>query len=175
MSFNRAAALTTALTLTACGSTVVEPPPAAAGDAAFTAGDVTFAPPRPADRAADPMDPAGGVAVRLGQPYTPVPEGPWALPEGDHSGVLAELQHNAGYLERCWQSRASEARTGSIVIHAHIGADGLVAGQCVTEDGVGDQELLRCANDLIAMGRYPQHDEESVDVVIPFHFGGGAG
>ena len=180
MSFNRAAVLTTALTLTACGSTVVEPPPAAAGDVAVTGevaavGDVAFAPPRPADRAADPMDPAGGVAVRLGEPYTPVPEGPWALPEGDHSGVLAELQHNAGYLERCWQSRASEARTGSIVIHAHIGADGLVTGQCVTEDGVGDRELLQCANDLIAMGRYPQHGEESVDVVIPLHFGGGAG
>lgn len=174
MSFNRAAVLITALTLTACGSTVTEPPPAAAGDVAAV-GDVAFAAPRPADRPADPMGRAGGVELRLGQPYTPVPEGPWALPEGDHSGVLAELQHNAGYLERCWQSRASEARAGSIVIHAHIGADGLVAGQCVTEDGVGDQELLRCANDLIAMGRYPQHDEESVDVVIPFHFGGGAG
>lgn len=168
MSFNRAAVLITALTLTACGSTFAEPPPAAAGDAAF-------APPRAAYRAADPMDPAGGVEVRLGEPYTPVPEGPWALPEGDHSGVLAELEHNAGYLERCWQSRASEARTGSIVIHAHIGADGLVTGQCVTEDGVGDRELLQCANDLIAMGRYPQHGEESVDVVIPLHFGGGAG
>lgn len=176
MSFNRAAVLITALTLTACGSTVTEPPPAAAGDVAAV-GDVAFAAPRPADRPADPMGraPAGGVELRLGQPYTPVPEGPWALPEDDHSGVLAELQHNAGYLERCWQSRASEARTGSIVIHAHIGADGLVTGQCVTEDGVGDRELLQCANDLIAMGRYPQHGEESVDVVIPLHFGGGAG
>lgn len=175
MNLQRALALTTALTLTACGSSVAEPPPAAAADAAFTAGDVTFAPPRPADRPADPMGPAGGVAVRLGAPYTPVPEGPWALPEGDHSGVLAELQHNAGHLERCWQSRAREARPGSIVIHAHIGADGLVTGQCVTEDTVGDRELLQCANDLIAMGRYPKLGDEPVDVVIPLHFGGGAG
>ena len=182
MSFNRAAVLITALTLTACGSTVTEPPPAASGDVAITgevaaAGDVAFAAPRPADRPADPMGraPAGGVELRLGEPYTPMPEGPWALPEGDHSGVLAELQHNAGYLERCWQSRASEARAGSIVIHAHIGADGLVTGQCVTEDTVGDPELLRCANDVIAMGRYPTPGEETANVVIPFHFGGGAG
>ncbi|MBK6579796.1 MAG: hypothetical protein IPG17_27150 [Sandaracinaceae bacterium] len=61
------------------------------------------------------------------------------------------------------------------MIHAHIGADGLVAGQCVTEDTVGDQELLKCANDVIAMGRYPTAGEETVNVVIPFHFGGGAG
>jgi hypothetical protein len=181
MSFVRAASFTTALMFTACGSTVAEPPPAAAGDAAFAepppAGDVAFAAPRPADRAADPMGPApaAGVEVRLGAPFTPVPEGPWALPEGDHSGVLAELQHNAGHLERCWQSRASEARAGSIVIHAHIGADGLVTGQCVTEDTVGDRELLQCANDLIAMGRYPKLGDEPVDVVIPLHFGGGEG
>ena len=183
MSFARTTALAAALTLTACGSTAAAPPTTGANDGAFAAppptgaNDGAFAAPRPTDRAADPMGPApvSGLDLRLGAPFTPAAEGPGALLPRDQSGVLAELQYNAGHLQRCWQVRASAARPGTIVIHAHIGADGLVAGQCVTEDTVGDPELLQCANDLIAMGRYPTLGDETVDVVFPLHFGGGAG
>ncbi|MEY3212282.1 MAG: hypothetical protein RIT28_2763 [Pseudomonadota bacterium] len=196
MSLLRAASFTTALTLTACGSTVAEPPPTAAGDVAFVepspaaagdatfveppptaAGDVAFAAPRAADRAADPMVQAPGTCgdLGLGEPFTPIGDGVGMMLQQDQPAVLAELQHNAGHLQRCWQSRSSEARAGKIVIHAHIGADGLVRGQCVTEDTVGDRELLQCANDLVAMGRYPKLGDETVDVVIPLHFWGGEG
>lgn len=177
MSFARTTALTAAITLGACASTAAGRPPTGASDGAFAApGPDAFAAPRPPHRAADPMDPApGGAEVSLGTPFTPAAEGPGVLLSREPSGVVGELRYNAGHLQRCWERRASAARPGTIVIHAHIGADGLVDGQCVTEDTIGDRELLRCANDLIAMGRYPEHGEESVDVVFPLHFSGGAG
>ena len=174
MSFVRLTALSIALT--ACGSFAAEPPPSG-DDAPAAPSPSEFAAPRPIDRAADPMAPAsaGQPQLRLGLPFTPAGEAPTVSPQRDAPDVLAELQHNAGYLQRCWQGRAGAARSGSIVIHAHIGADGLVQGQCITADTVGDGELVRCANDVIAMGRYPKLGDGTVDVVFPFHFGGGAG
>lgn len=136
-----------------------------------------FAAPRPVDRDADPIRPTpmGGAAVRLGAPYTPIAESPGVLRGRDPAEVLAELEYNAGHLQRCWEARAKEVRAGTIVIHAHLDPNGLVSGQCVGEDPIGDAQLLRCANDLIAMGRYPELEDGSEGVVFSFHFDGGNG
>lgn len=189
MTFARITPLLASLALASCATGAAEPHVAASSAsgaryyAAFTpegaSGQAQFAPPRAPDRAADPMSPASA-AVRLDLPFAPGPEGPGvALPE-EQPGVLAELQFNAGHLQRCWMRRAGAVSGGSIVIHAHISTEGTVEGQCTTEDTVGDPELLRCASDLVAMGRYPRLGDETIDVVFPFHFGdaaagGGAG
>jgi hypothetical protein len=170
MSFARATALITTLFLAACGSTAAEPSTAVASPGAF-------APPRHPDRAADPLSPgpAGQAELRLGAPFIQDAEVPGVPLPREQPGALAELEHNAGHLQRCWQRRAGAARSGRIVIHAHLGADGLVQGQCITEDTIGDAELRQCANDLIAMGRYPALGAGTVDVVFPLHFGEEAG
>lgn len=139
------------LLVSACVSRAAEP----------AAAPVAFAPQRAADRAPDPVlaGADGRVSVTVG-----------ALdrqPEID--GFIAELERNAGHLQRCWDARAAVASAGDIVIHFHVGPDGAVVEQCVSEDTVGDAEVRRCANDLIAMGRYPARSE-TVDVVVPLRF-----
>ncbi len=140
-------------------------------------GPMVFAPPRPVGRAADPLrpSPVGGAALRLDAALPSVAEGPGVRWGRAPAGVQAELDFNAGHLQRCWEARANEARSGAIVIHAHLDANGLVSGQCVTEDAVADPALLRCANELVAMGRYPALEEGSDSVVFTFQFDGGAG
>lgn len=156
LAFRRALAL---LTLSACASRAAELPPVE------VVSDVPFAAQRAADRAPDPVraDAAGRatvtVAATLQASDAPAP-----------AEILAELERNAGHLQRCWEARADQVAAGDIVIHAHVGPDGAVNGQCVSEDTVGDAELLRCANDVIAMGRYPATGSETVDVTIPFRF-----
>ena len=185
----RAAAL--ALLLTACGapaavalhtgavdSDLAEPLHTGSTDGASAeAQPVAFAATRPVDRAADPLRPApeGAATVRLGLPVTDVSEGPGVLWGRDPAAVLAELEYNAGHLQRCWEGRSTVARPGTIVIHAHLDPSGQVGGQCVSDDGVGDPDLLRCANDLISMGRYPALEEGAEGVVFTFHFEGGQG
>lgn len=142
-------ALFACLALTACASGAAEPPAAA------------------------PV-PELHPTVRLDMPFTSTDEAPGVLLALEQPGVLTELQSNASALQACWEGRAPVARGGAIVIHAHLGADGLVEGQCVTQDGIGDPELLRCANDLVAMGHYPPLDTVPVDVVFTLHFQGGA-
>ena len=134
-----------------------------------------FAGQRAVGRSADPMRPTpmGGAAVRLGAPYTPISDAPGVLRGRDPASVLAEVEYNGGYLQRCWESRAMVARSGTIVIHAHLDPDGMVGGQCVSDDPIGDAELLRCANDVIAMGRYPELADAPEDIVFTFHFDGG--
>jgi hypothetical protein len=102
-----------------------------------------FADPRPIDRDPFALGGPNHAEVRLGAPYTPPAEGPGVLFPSEQPGVLAEIAYNAGYLQRCWTSRAKTVRTGRIVIHAHIGTDGLVGGQCVGEDSIGDPHLRR--------------------------------
>jgi len=154
MSLCRAFAL---LTLSACASSAAQPPVVEVVPA-----EVSFASQRTADRAPDPVRPGVDgrtsvtVAATLGESPEPAPE-----------EILAELERNAGHLQRCWEARADRV-AGDIVIHAHVGPDGAVHGQCVSEDTVGDPEVVRCANDVIAMGRYPASEAGTVDVTILF-------
>jgi hypothetical protein len=60
---------------------------------------------------------------------------------------------------------ALPVREGVVEIHAHIGADGLVDGQCLGEGSLADEVVRGCANDLLAMGRYPAGDS-NVDVTF---------
>jgi hypothetical protein len=128
----------------------VEAPPAT------MASDQPFAAPRRLDAPADPvLVSAGGtrsVEVDLLGPTDDTLTFP-----SDPAAVRAEVERNAGLLQRCWESRvgALPVREGVVEIHAHIGPDGLVDGQCIGADSVGDQAVQRCANDLLAMGRYP--------------------
>lgn len=189
MTLARTAAL--ALLLLACGAPAAVAlhtgaPDSALAEASHTGvtdgapaepGPIQFAPPRPLARAADPLRPStvGGVAVRLDASLPSIAEGPGVLWGRAPAGVQAELEYNAGHLQRCWEARANKARSGAIVIHAHLDASGLVGEQCVTEDAVGDPELLRCANDLVAMGRYSALEDGSDAVVFTFQFDGGEG
>lgn len=148
------------LTLSSCASHAAVQPAVE-----VVAADAPFAPQRADDRAPDPVrlgaDGRASVtlAATLGESTEPAPP-----------AILAELERNAGHLQRCWEARADRTAAGDIVIHAHVGPDGAVQGQCVSEDTVGDAEVLRCANDVIAMGRYPASQAGTVDVTIPFRF-----
>lgn len=149
------------ITLSACATRAAELP----AEPAEVVHDAGFAPQRAADRAPDPVR-AGAdgratvtVAATLLESDAPAP-----------AAIVAELERNAGHLQRCWEARADQVAAGEIVIHAHVGPQGAVVGQCVSEDTVGDAELLRCANDVIAMGRYPASGDGTVDVTIPFRF-----
>lgn len=143
------------LTLSACATRAAEP--------VALATDAPFAAQRAADRAPDPVRPGAD-----GRPSVTVAATLQA--DGAPAPIVAELERNAGHLQRCWEARADRAPAGEIVIHAHVGPDGAVDGQCVSEDTVGDAELLRCANDVIAMGRYPASEAGTLDVTIPFRF-----
>ena len=143
----------------AAGSTPVDANTPTAEDAGFPR---LFAAQRAADRAPDPARPGadGMPAVAVSATLGELGEAPAAID--------AELARNAGHLQRCWEAHG-EPVAGDIVIHAHIGPDGAVTGQCVTEDTVGVAAVQRCANDVIAMGRYPESFADTTDVVVSFH------
>ncbi len=134
-------------------------PPAAVEAAA----DAPFASQRAADRAPDPVRPGADgrasvtVAATLGESSEPA-----------SAAILAELEGNAGHLQRCWEAGTDRVAAGEILIHAHVGPDGAVNEQCVTEDTVRDEAVRRCANDVIAMGRYPAPEAGRVDLTILF-------
>lgn len=158
--------------LAACGpraastsfAAAAEPPPSLAVD---TPADNPFAPPRPLDAAPDPVRPASdgttSVEVALLAPADVAP----GVTQDDRAGVLAEVSRNAGLLQRCWEARADTvpAREGMVEIHAHIGTDGLIHGQCLGEGSLADEVVRSCANDLLAMGRYPAGDD-NMDVTF---------
>jgi hypothetical protein len=131
-----------------------------------------FGGPRDPSKPSDPARADG--AVHLGVPRAPDPEGPVVLVGQPMPALLSELQHNAGHLQRCWDRRSPGVKGGEITIHAHLDPQGLVLGQCLTEDTVGDAEIQRCANELIAMGRYPAGGAAPVDVVFSMRLGSAA-
>jgi hypothetical protein len=146
------------------------------------ASDTPFASPRRLDAPADPVvasaDGARSVEVGLLEPAggaRSVDVGPMEPTDdmdrvpSDPAAFQAEVERNAGLLQRCWESRvdALPVREGVVEIHAHIRPDGLVEGQCIGADTVGDEVVQRCVNDLLAMGRYPASDGV-VDVAFQF-------
>ena len=147
------------------------PPPAAAVVPHRAAAG--FGGPRDPARPADPARIDGAVVIEMptrAEPLGPVLSTPQVLP-----ALLAELQRNAGHVQRCWDRRAAGVTGGRLTIHAELDADGLVVEQCLTEDTVGDAALQRCANELVAMGRYPVGDEAPVHVVFSLRLGPPAG
>jgi hypothetical protein len=124
-----------------------------------------FAPPRPVDARPDPVRPSldgsTSVEVALLSPQDVAP----GVTDADPAGILAEVNRNAGALQRCWEARvdALPVREGVVEIHAHIGPDGLIQGQCLGDGSMNDDVVRACANDLLAMGRYPT-SASNVDV-----------
>ncbi len=155
--------------LLAASEPVAEPPvaPVEVQVSAWSA-ESGFAPPRRLDAPADPIVPAKdgtrSVKVAVLEPT----DGALTFP-ANPAAVQAEVERNAGLLQRCWASRAGalSVREGLVEIHVHIGPDGLVHGQCIGGDSFGDDALLRCVNDLMAMGRYPT-SLGTVDVSLQF-------
>jgi hypothetical protein len=135
------------------------PPPSLAQDDAFAAQRPLDAPPDPVRVVADG---SATVHVALLAPAT-------ATPGPDPAAVRAEVERNAGLLQRCWESRvnALPVREGVVQVHAHLGPDGQAHGQCIGEDTVGDESVRRCVNDVVAMGRYPVTDS-TADVTLQF-------
>lgn len=136
------------------------------------AGPTPFAEQRPADRVADPLRAGadGHQTVTVGA-LDFQPEGPVSAPVV-LSSVAAEVAYNAGHLQRCYDARAADVPglNGTISIHAHITPEGRVDGQCIGEDTIGDEVLVACVNEVIAMGRYAHGQSETVDVTVPFVF-----
>jgi hypothetical protein len=58
-----------------------------------------------------------------------------------------------------------------VVVHWNIKPTGEVSEQCVTEDTLGDAEILACVNRLGAKARFPAPRGGPVDVSFPFVFG----
>jgi hypothetical protein len=148
--------------LCACASHAIDEQPSAPVEPA-----APFANPRAADSAPDPVRPDanGHLSVTVDAMWV-ASAGP-AAPASPE--ILAEIDRNAGHLQRCWEARADRT-AGNILIHAHVGPDGLVTGQCLSEDTVGDVALASCANEVVAMGRYTATTVEPVDVTFAFTF-----
>lgn len=162
------------LALGACAAVGQTPPSApAAASAAPTTGADTFGGPRAPDRPADPARPDG--TVRLEVPQLDDPDAPGVRPGRPVPALLTELHHNAGHLQRCWDARPPGLHSGRVTIHAQIDPEGLVVEQCLTEQTLGDPALLRCANELIAMGRYPKLGDGPSEVIFSLDLGGPAG
>lgn len=137
----------------------------------YAAPEQPFAAPRHPDAPPDPVlsaaDGTRSVAIEVVAPADDAVGYP-----SDTGPYLAEVARNAGHLQRCWAARvdAAPVREGVVAIHAHVGPDGLVHGQCIGEDTVEDDDVRRCVNDLLSMGRYPTSDG-TVDVSFQFRLG----
>lgn len=146
---------------------------ASAPPAADALGPQRFAPQRAVDAPANPVRPGatGHRSVQIGALRTDASTLSPA-PEVDLGGIAAEVAHNAGYLQRCYEDRVQEVPglRGAITIHAHITPSGEVSGQCITDDTTHDPVLVACVNTLIAQGRYPGGYVDAVDVTFPFVF-----
>jgi len=95
----------------------------------------------------------------------------------DLSLIQAEVRRHLPDLERCFARRllASPALSGQVVIHWSVQPDGEVGEQCITEDTVGDPELLACVNALVASSHFPATGGGAVSVEFPFQFVGAPG
>lgn len=87
--------------------------------------------------------------------------------------VSAEVERRIGGLQRCYERRLAAVPSlgGRIVIHWTIMLDGHVPEQCITEDTVGDPELVDCVNELVRSEPFPAPHGAAVDVSFPFVFG----
>ena len=74
-------------------------------------------------------------------------------------------------LQSTWDQRFPPVKVGTITIHAHLDPQGLVTGQRITDDTVGGPAIQRCANERIAMGRYPTFGDEPADVTFSMRVG----
>ncbi len=99
---------------------------------------------------------------------------PALLPEGDIdlSLVAKEVKRHMGDLKQCYERRllVHPELSGKVVMHWYIATDGKVAEQCVTEDTVGDEEVLSCVNKLVKECRFPTPSGSAVDISFPFVF-----
>lgn len=144
------------LIFTACGTRAVEALPHAIPEAPFAAQ-------RAADQPADPIRPAVNGAMSVAVALQ-------ADPDLELSGFRAEVERNAGHVQRCWEARAADlpVQDGAVSVHAQIDPAGAVAEQCLSEDSFEDPGLRRCVNDLIAMGRYPEGAPGDVTFTLRF-------
>jgi hypothetical protein len=111
----------------------------------------------------------GGPFVRGSDPFRS-PEIRGAL---DLSLVATEVKRHLGNLEQCYERRLAvePALSGTVIIHWTIAATGKVTDACITEDTVGDREIIACVNKLVLEGGpFPAPRGGSVDVSLPFVF-----
>lgn len=119
---------------------------------------------------------AGACALRPSPGVTLGPAHRAAYPQADVADtdrVGEEVQERLGGLEACFQSRRDErpGLAGEIAIHWRIEADGTVFEQCITHDGVGDEGLVRCVNEVVAQAPFTPPRAGGLDVEFPFVFG----
>jgi beta-lactamase regulating signal transducer with metallopeptidase domain len=91
----------------------------------------------------------------------------------DLSLVAKEVKRHLGDLKQCYERRlvVHPELSGKVVMHWYIATDGKVPEQCVTEDTIGDEEILACVNKLVEECRFPAPSGGAVDVSFPFVFG----
>ena len=91
----------------------------------------------------------------------------------DLSLVTTEVKRRLGGLEQCYERRlgVEPKLAGTVVIHWNIAETGEVREACITEDTVGDQDIIACVNKLVLEGGpFPKPRGGSVDVSMPFVF-----
>ena len=172
------ATLAFAVTL-ACTSTSPAPTPSGPPSAAVVAPAAEDQ--REEWEKADPHESASRATLSLGAPSVRgsgdvVAFRPPALPpEGDLdlSLVAKEVKRHMGDLKQCYERRllVHPELSGKVVIHWYLTTDGKVAEQCITEDTLGDEEVVACVNKLVEESRFPAPIGGSVDVSFPFVFG----
>jgi beta-lactamase regulating signal transducer with metallopeptidase domain len=95
-------------------------------------------------------------------------------PEGDIDLALVarEVKRHMGDLKQCYERRllVHPELSGKVVMHWYIATDGRVPEQCVTEDTLGDEEVVSCVNKLVEECRFPAPTGSAVDVSFPFVF-----
>jgi hypothetical protein len=59
---------------------------------------------------------------------------------------------------------------GTVVVHWVIAENGNVVDACITQDTVGDHEIVACVNQLVLGRRFPAPRGGTADVSFPFVF-----
>ncbi len=142
-------------------------------------GSAVATPPGPAPRAAA-IAPASPDTVSLGSGSLEAGlDSDVAMPPAFLEGgsvplwaVATEVNRHLGDLQQCYERRllANPGLSGEVVMHWNITAAGNVAEQCVTQDTVGDEDVLSCVNALVRDSRFPA-SHGPVSVTFPFVFG----
>jgi hypothetical protein len=150
-------------------------PPSAAAVVASAAEDEGEA-----RKEAEPHERASRVTLSLGAPSVrgsgdSVAFRPPALPpqgDLDLSLVAEEVKRHMGDLKQCYERRllVHPELSGKVEIHWYLTTDGKVAEQCITEDTLGDEEVVACVNKLVKEARFPAPIGDAVDVSFPFVF-----
>lgn len=86
--------------------------------------------------------------------------------------VAREVKRHMGDLKQCYERRlrVHPELSGKVVMHWYIATDGKVPEQCVTEDTLGDEEVVACVNKLVEECQFPAPSGGPVDVSFPFVF-----